>query len=147
MNHQPMTSEWASLIQKWTYAAPYDFYNQSPSEEGIDELMTYQAMVEEHELIGFYCIGAPAQVPNSDYSYSSDMTDIGFGMRPDLTGKGRGRSFVTYVIERALERGKPLRLTVASFNERAIHLYETVGFRIITSFERNGVPFHVMVRD
>jgi len=142
-----MTREWAGQIQEWTYGAPYDFYNQPPSEEGVAELMTYQAIVEEHELIGFYCIDSPAQVPNSTYPYSSDFTDIGLGMRPDLTGKGYGKSFVTYVMERAMERRKPLRLTVASFNERAIHLYETVGFRTITSFERNEIPFQVMVRD
>lgn len=147
MHHRPMTLEWAGQIQEWTYGAPYDFYNQSPSEEGIDELMTYQAMLEDYELIGFYCIGAVAQVPNSTYPYSSDFTDIGFGMRPDLTGKGYGKSFVTYVMERAAERGEPLRLTVASFNERAIHLYETLGFHTITSFERSEVPFQVMVRD
>lgn len=147
MHHRPMTREWASQIQTWTYAAPYDFYNQSPSEEGIDELMTYQAILESHELIGFYCIGSPAQVPNSTYPYSSDFTDIGLGMRPDLTGQGYGKSFVTYVMERAAEQGKSLRLTVASFNERAIHLYETLGFHTITSFEHNGVPFQVMVRD
>ncbi|WP_214694943.1 GNAT family N-acetyltransferase [Exiguobacterium sp. s160] len=147
MHHRPMKREWASQIQEWTYGVPYDFYNQSPSEEGIDELMTYQAMLEDHELIGFYCIGSPAQVPNSTYPYSSDFADIGLGMRPDLTGKGYGKSFVTYVMERAVEQGKPLRLTVASFNERAIHLYETLGFHTITSFERNEVPFQVMVRD
>nr|WP_251127385.1 GNAT family N-acetyltransferase [Exiguobacterium sp. s63] len=142
-----MTREWAGQIQEWTYGAPYDFYNQPPSEEGIAELMTYQAIVAEHELIGFYCIGVAAQVPNSTYLYSSDFTDIGLGLRPDLTGQGYGKSFVTYIVERAMERRKPLRLTVASFNERAIHLYETVGFRTITSFERNEVPFQVMVRD
>ncbi|WP_214742271.1 GNAT family N-acetyltransferase [Exiguobacterium sp. s48] len=147
MYHRPMTREWAGQIQEWTYGAPYDFYNQPPSEEGIAELMTYQAIVAEHELIGFYCIGVAAQVPNSTYLYSSDFTDIGLGLRPDLTGQGYGKSFVTYIVERAMERRKPLRLTVASFNERAIHLYETVGFRTITSFERNEVPFQVMVRD
>ncbi|MCV9900531.1 GNAT family N-acetyltransferase [Exiguobacterium sp. N5] len=147
MHHRPMTCEWACQIQEWTYEAPYDFYNQSPSEEGIAELMTYQVIVEEHELIGFYCIGSPAQVPNSTYPYCLEFTDIGLGMRPDMTGKGHGRLFVTYVMERAMERGKPLRLTVAAFNERAIHLYDTVGFRTITSFERNGTPFKVMVRD
>lgn len=147
MHHRPMTREWANQIQAWTYAAPYDFYNQPPPEEGVNELMTYQAILESHELIGFYCIGSPSQVPNSTYPYSSDFTDIGLGMRPDLTGRGHGKSFVTYVMERAAEQGKPLRLTVASFNERAIHLYETLGFHTITSFERNGVPFQVMVRD
>ena len=147
MYHRPMTREWAGQIQEWTYGAPYDFYNQPPSEEGIAELMTYQAILVKHELIGFYCIGSPAQVPNSTYPYSSNFTDIGLGLRPDLTGQGYGKSFVTYIMERAMERRKPLRLTVASFNERAIHLYETVGFRTITSFERNGVPFQVMVRD
>lgn len=109
--------------------------------------MTYQAIVEEHELIGFYCIGSPAQLPNSTYLYCLEFTDIRLGMRPDLTGKGRGRSFVTYIMEGAMERGKPLRSTVAAFNERVIHLYNTVGFRTITLFERNEVPFQVMVRD
>lgn len=89
----------------------------------------------------------PDQVPNSTYPYCLEFTDIGLGMRPDLTGKGRGRLFVTYIMEGAMERGKPLRSTVAAFNERVIHLYETVGFRTITSFERNGTQFKVMMRD
>ncbi len=48
MHHQAMTREWASRIQEWTYVAPYDFYNQTPSEEGIEEMMTYQAIMDGH---------------------------------------------------------------------------------------------------
>lgn len=63
MHHRPMTREWAGQIQEWIYGAPCDFYNQPPSEEGIAELMTYQAIVEEHELIGFYCTGSRIKCP------------------------------------------------------------------------------------
>ncbi|WP_214700395.1 MULTISPECIES: hypothetical protein [unclassified Exiguobacterium] len=48
MHHRPMTREWAGQIQEWTYGAPYDFYNQPHSEEGITELMTYQAIMDGH---------------------------------------------------------------------------------------------------
>lgn len=146
MKIKPMTRGDAQVIQSWTYPPPYDFYNQSSSEEGIEELMAYHAIYRDEELIGFYCLGSFAQVPNSTYSYSADYTDVGFGMRPDLTGQGNGRVFVEYVMSMAEKGKRPLRLTVASFNQRAIRLYEQVGFRTLTAFDRNGTVFQVMTR-
>lgn len=37
-------------------------------------------------------------------------------------------------------------MTVASFNERAIHLYQKFGFRETLAFHREEVEFIVMVR-
>ena len=55
----------------------------------------------------------------------------GLGLRPDLTGRGLGLAFVTAGLDFAIERFEPSRfvLDVAEFNERAIRVYERVGFR------------------
>ncbi len=146
MHIRPMTRENARAIQAWTYEAPYDFYNQDPSAEGLDELMTYHAIHDDEGLFGFYCLGPYAQVPNPTYAYDAIHLDIGLGMRPDRTGKGQGRSFVETVLGAAEREEKPLRLTVAAFNERAIHLYEQVGFRQVAAFVKGQTNFIVMVR-
>jgi ribosomal protein S18 acetylase RimI-like enzyme len=67
-------------------------------------------------------------------------------MHPDRTGQGNGRTFVQLVMQEAAREGKPLRLTVAAFNERAIHLYERLGFQQVTSFEKGSTRFLVMTR-
>lgn len=145
MNTRPMTRQDAHAIQAWTYEPPYDFYNQEASAEGVDELMSYQAVYDE-ALIGFFCLGAYAQVPNDTYFYEDDYTDIGLGMHPSRTGQGLGRTFVRFVMHEAAREGKPLRLTVAAFNQRAVHLYEQLGFQQVMSFEKGPTRFLVMVR-
>lgn len=51
--------------------------------------------------------------------------DIGLGMRPDLTGKGKGFGFLEEGINFVKTTYKPERITlsVATFNERAIKVY------------------------
>ena len=52
-------------------------------------------------------------------------------MRPDLTGQGLGLEYLLAGLEFAEERFSPGRFTlsVATFNERAILVYERAGFR------------------
>ena len=140
-----MTRQDAHAIQTWTYEAPYDFYNQQASAEGLEELMAYQA-VHDSTLIGFYCLGTYARVPNDTYVYGDTHTDIGLGLHPERTGQGYGRTFVRLVMQEAAREGKPLRLTVATFNQRAIHLYGQLGFQQVTSFEKGATRFLVMTR-
>lgn len=85
---------------------------------------------------------------NSSHLYIDDCIDIGIGMRPDLTGKGLGSSFLTTILMEieVLFPSTPIRLTVASFNQRAIHLYEKLGFRIQHHFQRKSTNFYIMVR-
>lgn len=150
---QNITPSIAYEILEWQYDPPYDFYNCEPGEEGIKELLNngYNAIVNEKGvLIGFYCSGASAQVPAGRHAgvYNDEAIDIGIGMRPDLTGRGYGRIFFHFVLKMISdsEPGIISRLTVASFNERAIKLYQNMGFNIQSEFSNGEVGFFTMVK-
>jgi len=59
-----------------------------------------------------------------------DDVEIGVGLRPDLTGRGLGLPFVRAGLELARRRCHPqtFSLYVATFNRRAITVYERAGF-------------------
>jgi len=145
----PMTVDQATAILKWTYPPPYDFYNMETSEEAYAELLdgSYQAVIAHKQLVGFFCIGQSAQVPpgRSLHLYPDDHLDIGLGRQPELTGQGTGLAFCSFVLDTVKAQSTlPLRLTVASFNERAIHLYEQLGFRRQTTFPTTHATFLIM---
>lgn len=149
-----ITEEIAKQILQWEYDAPYDFYNNELSTEGMRELLEcgYKAIVDDTKtLVGFYCTGNPAQVPAGNFigAYSDEMIDIGLGMKPELTGNGLGSMFFTYIlteIENSLVKTMPLRLTVATFNTRAMKLYENFGFNKAKTFQANGIEFQTMIK-
>ncbi len=122
----------------WRYEPPYDGYNISGDAE---ELVTYfmlasvdcHALTEGDELIGFCTFGADAQVPGGDYF--QNRLDIGLGVRPDLTGRGHGASFVAVVVDHALTKHPSLRVTIARQNRRAIRVWEANGFHQTQEFE------------
>lgn len=135
----------------WKYPKPYDFYNQVLTTEAILELLSnpYYAMLDENkQLVGFFCTGRSAQVPAGDQTgvYKEDCVDIGLGIKPELTGKGQGYYFLSQILAFVKEnhRGKDIRLTVATFNKRAIRLYEKAGFRKQGEFSREGIDFITM---
>lgn len=142
----------AIKISGWTYPPPYNFYDMGKTETSVAELLFdgYRAVrCDNDPLVGFYCLGQSAQVPAghrfSAYDSEGPVIDIGIGMRPDLTGKGLGAEFLDFVM-REIRRNYPttaLRLTVASFNQRAEKLYRRFGFRPLHQFEANGICFRV----
>ncbi len=151
MQTAKMTKFWAEEILSWKYEHPYDFYNDSNMKESMQELLEepYFAVLEDSgELIGFYCTGTSAQVPLGYLYgvYQEDCLDIGLGMKPELTGKGEGASFIRYILEQVkiLYKFSCIRLTVAAFNERAIKLYERLGFRKTFMFTGEEMTFYVM---
>lgn len=150
---QAMTEERAQDILSWRYPYPYDFYNGEASDESLRELMdgSYRVVLEHGELFGFYCTGKGAQVPagHASNAYPGGPVDIGLGMKPEKTGAGRGAVFVDFLLSEIKERhpGQALRLTVAQFNTRAIHLYERAGFVKTAAFKTDYATFQVMLKD
>ncbi|MED4039020.1 GNAT family N-acetyltransferase [Niallia taxi] len=148
MKATKMTKALAEVILDWKYEPPYDFYNDNNKEESMKELLEepyFAVLNDDGNLVGFYCIGYAAQVPLGYLfgAYQEDCLDIGLGMKPELTGKGNGESYIQFVLEQ-IKGSKSIRLTVADFNERAITLYERAGFRKTYMFAGEEVTFFVM---
>lgn len=146
-----MNVEFANEVLRWKYEQPYDFYDNEPSQESLVEMLneTYYVVLDnKSELIGFICTGGSAQVENDTYAYSEGFIDIGIGMKPELTGRGHGTPFFTFVLNYINKMfGKsPYRLTVAEFNQRAIRLYEKLGFIKEDTFVKGESKFIVMIK-
>ena len=100
----------------------------------------YHSVYDERgDLTGYFCFGEDAQVAAGKrlglYEVEPAL-DVGLGMRPDLTGMGLGEEFVHAGLRFARETYSPpaFRLTVATFNQRAIRVYERAGFEIVERF-------------
>lgn len=132
-----MNEHYARKIICWVYEKPYDVYSMKDT---YDELFRYKVIVN-HDLIGFFCIGKDAQVPSGEYP--EGYLDIGVGLKPDLCGKGMGESFMN---EMMTSMEGPFRLTVLSWNKRAIKLYEKLGFKEIQRFYRGEQQFIIMTQ-
>ncbi|QQE81293.1 GNAT family N-acetyltransferase [Alicyclobacillus sp. SO9] len=153
-----MTRTEAESIVNWAYDEPYSLYDLNGSSEALEELLNqdYSTVYATDEgLVGFYCTGPAAQVPagwdEGAYGGSDDgrpFLDFGIGMRPGLTGQGLGTFFLGHVLKdlTAEENSLRLRLTVATFNRRAIRLYEKFGFQYVMDFSVNGTCFQTMIR-
>lgn len=153
---RPMNQANASEIGGWTYEPPYDFYNMDGTEESVNELLngSYWAVHStDGPLIGFHCVGESAQVP-AGHQFgiypigNKGVVDLGIGMRPNLTGQGLGTQFFACVLQEVTHRypTADIRLTVATFNQRAIKLYHRFAFHYEAQFEREGVVFQTMKR-
>lgn len=154
LHEAEMTEKKAAEILSWRYEKPYDFYNNEDTAEGRAELLNgfyHTVDNDDNELIGFFCTGTSAQVPiGREYGlYEQRCIDMGLGMHPTLTGKGRGISFCTYILKEieAQHPELPVRLTVAAFNKRAIHLYEKLGFMKVEEFSTSTADFDIMIRN
>jgi ribosomal-protein-alanine N-acetyltransferase len=137
-------------IQTWHFNEPYTIYNlssdnfESNCSEMLDRRSPYYAAHDIHnQLIGHFNFGTSAEPWDHEttglYSDSSNTTiPIGLGLRPDLTGKGLGTAFMNAGLDFAKDYFQPenFKLFVLSFNERAIRVYERVGFKKIGTFSR-----------
>jgi [ribosomal protein S18]-alanine N-acetyltransferase len=148
---QKMTEKYAIEVLCWKYEKPYDFYNNVLSSSAIIELLTNRYFVvlnDKSQLIGYFCMGKPAQVPKGEEQglYKEECVDLGIGMRPELTGKGYGSLFFSTILKfvQTNDGEQDIRLTVTSFNHRAIHLYEKFGFVVERKFTTNKVEFLIM---
>ncbi|OOC62560.1 GNAT family N-acetyltransferase [Paenibacillus ihbetae] len=130
-----MTEQYAALIAGWTYEEPYSLYSMEGLDD-ISELMNgdyYYALDDTHELVGYICTGNSARVPGGypiGIYNDEQYIDLGLGLKPELTGKGFGEKFLFSSLQFIKEEydKSDVQLVVAAFNERAIKVYERVGF-------------------
>jgi ribosomal-protein-alanine N-acetyltransferase len=155
---QPMRKNEAIDVARWKYKPPYSLYNMNGDNETIEELLDgsyFSVSNEQSELIGYFCFGPNAEVPGGHKLslYKDKMAlDIGLGMHPDLTGRGLGLGFLNAGL--VFARGKygvdRFRLSVATFNQRAIAVYEKAGFKPVQTFmsrtKNDEIEFLLMVK-
>ena len=118
----------AAAIAAWKYESPYSFYDWTADADDLALLLDaetregrYFSVVDvDGVLVGFF-----------EFRVEASDVVVGLGLRPDLTGRGLGQRFVGAGIDFARERFAParFRLSVATFNERAIRVYERCGFQ------------------
>jgi len=158
----PMTPEQAREVVTWRYDPPYDFYNMDADEEGLHYMLDphnpYYAAIDEDQhgdMAGFFCFQDAARTLAGFLAGAyrdPDALDIGLGLRPALAGRGRGLDFMNAGLAFARETFHPasFRLSVATFNRRAIAVYERAGFRPAGAFThtsgRSVYEFMTMTR-
>jgi ribosomal-protein-alanine N-acetyltransferase len=131
----------ADAIARWHYPEPFSFYDWTSDADDLAELLDpaargddYVAVEDEAGiLIGFFHYKRP----------HGARLEIGLGLHPEWTGQGLGQSFVESGLEYARRHFAPeqFALSVATFNRRAITVYERAGFapvRVFTHWTNGG---------
>ena len=123
-------------VATWHYEPPYDFYDLASDPGDAAEMRDpahasrYRAVLSDRwaRLDAFWY-----------FDRQGDVVEVGIGLRPDLTGRGRGESFLRSQLDYATVEWRPatFRLFVAAWNGRAIRLYERLGFREVARETRH----------
>ncbi|MEI5909636.1 GNAT family protein [Bacillus spongiae] len=141
-----MTQQEAEEIAyEWHYEGEYSFYDMEADQEDLAEFLdpvargdSLFAVTSETGLIGFFSVNKT----------DTTTVDIGLGMHPNLTGKGNGLEFINSGLEfvQSTLAPKTITLSVATFNQRAIKVYQKVGFVEEKTFlqETNGSTFEFL---
>jgi [ribosomal protein S18]-alanine N-acetyltransferase len=129
-----LTQADAEAIAAWRYPGEYSFYDWTADAADLAELLdpaarreAYHAVDDpEGELVGYFSY-KPAE---------SGTIVIGLGLRPDHTGRGLGQEFIEAGLEcgRAHYAPEEFSLAVATFNRRAITVYERTGFAPVRTY-------------
>jgi RimJ/RimL family protein N-acetyltransferase len=117
-------------VATWHYEPPYDFYDlaSDPDDEAAmhdpARAAHYRAVLAEGGRLDAFWY----------FDWPDGVVEVGIGLRPGLTGRGLGESFMRAQLDYASHTWRPekFRLFVAGWNERAIRLYERLGFREVS---------------
>jgi ribosomal-protein-alanine N-acetyltransferase len=143
---EPMSQRQARTVAAWRYDPPYDFYDAVADPEDLTELLD----PVQRESRYFAVLGDPGSLEGFFmFKQAGGAVEVGLGLRPDLTDRGRGLSFLLAGLEFARGRYAPtlFRLAVAAFNQRAIRVYEQAGFRQVESYmHRTNGGEHAFLR-
>ena len=139
MTVEEWNDAFAAEVETWTYEPPYDFYDTASDPEDAAAMRDpgkrdhFRAVLSEgSELEAFWWLDP-----------KDDAFEVGLGLRPDLTGRGLGEAIITAELDYVRERWRPekFRLFVTVWNERAIRLYERLGF-VEVGREKRSFPLH-----
>jgi [ribosomal protein S18]-alanine N-acetyltransferase len=150
---QALSQTRAREIVKWCYESPYDFYNIPPerTEQAVKNLLEpsnhcFEILDASNIFLGYCSFGPDGQVPGGDYN--EPALDVGMAIDPARTGQGNGHAIAKAVLEFAQHRFSParFRVTIATFNHRAIRVWQGLGFEPINSFVHpvSGVEFVIL---
>ncbi|MFO7996608.1 MAG: GNAT family N-acetyltransferase [Dehalococcoidia bacterium] len=126
----PMNEKYANdIVSGWHYEGIYSFYDMAADEDDLRIFMdtknwqsvTKAVLNENGELVAW-----------ASFYSENDEFWLSLGLRPDLTGQGLGEEFVWGCVRYAISGYKlpenTIRLAVAAFNQRAIKVYQNIGF-------------------
>ena len=141
MRARELTPEEAARPLGWRYEGPYATYDVRGALGSVSGFFAVED--EGGELVGFGCTGVEARV--SGVEAEEGTVDVGYGMRPDLTGQGRGHEFVGVVLEHVVQRHPDarFRMAILNWNGRSRRVAESHGFRI----SGQAGAFDVLVRE
>lgn len=141
----PMTQHSAEIIANdWHYPEPYDFYDLAADPEDYAEMMnpelrqnSYFQVIRNGILFGF-----------ASFEEQGSELEIGLGMAPKWTGQSHGAAFLKAIEDyaQANYQVQTLVLNVATFNSRAIKLYENLGYQAESTFKQatNGSVYDLI---
>jgi RimJ/RimL family protein N-acetyltransferase len=115
-------------ITSWRYEGRYAAYDVTG---GVSPGLGYFAVEHEGRLVGYCCFGAEARVPG--VAPRRGTLDVGYGMRPELMGRGLGRSFVAAILGFGMLKFRPerLRMLILRWNERSRRTALRHGFALV----------------
>ena len=114
-------------ITEWRYAGRYSTYDMTG---GVSPGLGYFAVENDRRLVGFCCFGAEARVPG--VAEEEGTLDVGYGLRPELVGRGLSRSFIGAILAFGIEHHRPqrLRMLILRWNERSRRAAVRHGFEL-----------------
>ena len=131
-----MAEDDAHAVATWRYPGEYAFYDGDADADDLAELLDpgewgrryFAVDGADDQLVGFFV-----------FKVDGDVAEIGLGLRPDLTSRGLGLSFVETAARYAVDSFAvtELVLAVAAFNRRALTVYERAGFREVDRYDHS----------
>jgi RimJ/RimL family protein N-acetyltransferase len=144
MEIRMLTEADSAAIATWRYPGRYATYD--PDEHVTPERGSW-AVEHQGELVGYSSFGDAARVPG--VVEEEGILDVGYGMRPDLMGRGLGREFVGAILDHAAREFSPqrFRLLILDWNERSRRVAAALGFREEGVVESIEGDFLVLTRE
>lgn len=145
---RPLRLRDALAASRWRYPGQYAMYNLDLAPLLV--ATTLRGPLSALAGVSYYAVSTAQDALVGVFSLTRRGSDveIGVGLRPDLNGRGLGVPYLLDGLALGRERYQPqsFSLHVATFNTRAITVYERAGFQagLITPFIYQGKRYEEM---